>query len=40
MPLESIVMVTGVIVVFVTFASIVAIVDRTTPKIDHQHPAE
>ena len=40
MPWESIVMVTGVIVVFVTFAAVVAIVDRTTPRVDHPHPAE
>jgi hypothetical protein len=40
MPIESIVMITGVIVVFVTFATIVAIVDRTTPKVDHRQPAE
>jgi hypothetical protein len=40
MPWESIVMITGVVVVFVAFATIVFLVDRTTPRIDHQHPAE
>jgi hypothetical protein len=40
MPWDSIVMITGVVVVFVAFAATVFLVDRSTPRIDHQQPAE